>query len=304
MSSPPASPTNIGSTVAAAEPSTGSPPLVSLATSFDIATTTEVPSAVSSAAASAVPIVDAPVQVEMCTNDQNQLLVEWGLVVSNFRVQESDVEGTVCTTYNGMVTLPNGQAAAKFTADANLVFDQNTIDDNKYYSNVGLGENVPSQLSSISSIPASYSWSRTNTTAFRGNVVFDLVLAPTSGDRTSSATKEVMMWLHWQGDQRPLAWNNGTKATFDLYGKSWDMFQGINYNLADGAGVEVTTITPQTDYGATGAWSGDIKDWLDALVTHGTITDDYYVTNANAGTEQYWGDSVLESTVALEIIKA
>lgn len=104
----------------------------------------------------------------MCADDQDIDLTEWGLVVSNFRVLESGVEGTVCTTYTGMVTLPNGQAAAKFTADANLVFDEATINDNKFYSNVGLGANVPSQLSDISSIPASYSWSRTNTTAFRG----------------------------------------------------------------------------------------------------------------------------------------
>lgn len=104
----------------------------------------------------------------MCQDDQKTLLTEWGLVVSNFRVQESDVEGSVCTTYNGMVTLPSGQAAANFTADAKLVFDEATINDNKYYSNVGLGANVPSQLSAINSIPASYSWSRTNTTNFRG----------------------------------------------------------------------------------------------------------------------------------------
>lgn len=265
--------------------------------------------------------MDAPAQTQMCSDNQDIILSEWGLVVSNFRVEESDVEGTTCTTYEGMVTLPNGQAAVNFTANANIVFDEATINDNKYYSNAGLGENVPSQLSSISSIPASYSWSRTNTTDFRGefaslplsaiiakltprftgNVVFDFVLAPTSDDRTSSATKEIMMWLHWQGDQLPLAWDNGTKATFDLYGRTWDMFQGVNYNLADGAGVELTTIMPQQDFGATGSWSGDIKDWLQEMVTQGVFTEDYYVTNANAGTEQYWGDSVLESTVALRI---
>lgn len=109
------------------------------------------------------------------------------------------------------------------------------------------------------------------------------------------------MWLHWQGDQQPLAWNNGTKATFDLYGTTWDMYQGVNYNIGSGSGVELTTILPQTDFGATGSWSGDIKDWLDAMVSQGVFTDDYYVTNANAGTEQYWGDSVLDSTIALEI---
>lgn len=94
---------------------------------------------------------------------------------------------------------------------------------------------------------------------------------------------------------------SGTKATFDLYGTTWAMYQGINYNIGSGSGVELTTILPASDFGATGSWSGDIKDWLEALVTQGVFTEDYYVTNANAGTEQYWGDSVLVSTVGLEI---
>lgn len=104
----------------------------------------------------------------MCADDQQTILSEWGLVVSNYRVNEGDVAGTVCTTYNGMVTLADGQAAANFTADASLVFDEATIDDNKYYSNVGLGANMGSQLGGIRSMPASYTWSRTNTTNFRG----------------------------------------------------------------------------------------------------------------------------------------
>lgn len=112
----------------------------------------------------------------MCTDDQETILGEWGLVVSNYRVNEGGVEGTVCTTYNGMVTLADGQAAVNFTADASLVFDEATINDNKFYSNVGLGKNMGSQLSSIGSIPASYSWSRTNTTNFRGESILGQTL--------------------------------------------------------------------------------------------------------------------------------
>lgn len=155
------------SSSAAASPTTVEA-TVSSAVSSSEATSAASSTASASVAASAVPVVNAPAQAELCADDQQQLLTEWGLVVSNFRVQESDVEGTVCTTYNGVVTLPDGQAAVKFTADANLVYEEATINDNKYYSNVGLGKNVPSQLSSIASIPASYSWSRTNTTNFRG----------------------------------------------------------------------------------------------------------------------------------------
>lgn len=107
----------------------------------------------------------------MCAENAEIELTEWGLVVANFRVEESDVEGTVCTTYNGMVTLEDGQAAVNFTADATLVFEEATINDNKYYSNAGLGANMNQQLSNIDSIPASYTWSRTNTSNFRGKLL-------------------------------------------------------------------------------------------------------------------------------------
>ncbi|KAH8778595.1 concanavalin A-like lectin/glucanase domain-containing protein [Diaporthe sp. PMI_573] len=238
----------------------------------------------------------------MCSENQKTLLDEWGLLVSNGRVMESTVEGTVCTTYNDVVTLADGQIAVKFTADANLAFDEATMNDNKFYSNVAVTKNVDEKLGDITSIPSSYTWSRTNTSDFRGNVCLDLVLAPEEHDWTSAATKEFQMWLHWQGDQQPLAWYNGTKATFNLWGQSWDMYQGVNYNLAGGEGVELTTILPTNgDLGTSGSWSGDLKDWLVEMVNQGVVTNDYYVNVANAGTEQFYGDSILESTVSMQI---
>lgn len=109
------------------------------------------------------------------------------------------------------------------------------------------------------------------------------------------------MWLHWQGDQQPLAWANGTKATFELWNQSWEMYQGVNYNLAGGEGVELTTILPHEDYGESGAWSGDVKDWLMEMVNQGIVTPDDYVNVGNAGTEQFYGDSILTGTVSLQI---
>lgn len=143
---------------------------------------------------SAVAIANAPAATQMCAENEKINLPEWGLVVANFRVEESSAEGTVCTTYNGMYTLPDGQAAVNFTADANLVFDEATIDDNKYYSNAGLGENMNQQLSAISAFPAAYTWSRTNTTNFRGKPptaqagqAFTHTLLTLSLSRTSNA---------------------------------------------------------------------------------------------------------------------
>ncbi|POS80184.1 xyloglucan-specific endo-beta-1,4-glucanase A [Diaporthe helianthi] len=249
------------------------------------------------------PVINAPASADMCAENQKTLLDDWGLLVSNGRVVESSVEGTVCTTYNDVVTLAEGKVAVKFTADANIVFDDATMNDNKFYSNVAVTKNVDEKLGDIASIPSSYTWSRTNTSDFRGNVCLDLVLAPEAHDWTSAATKEFQMWLHWQGDQQPLAWYDGTKATFNLWGQSWDMYQGVNYNLAGGEGVELTTILPTAgNMGASGTWSGDLKDWLVEMVNQGVVTNDYYVNVANAGTEQFYGDSILESMVSMEII--
>ena len=126
------------------------------------------PSSTSSAGLAATPVVNAPASADMCSENQKTLLDEWGLLVSNGRVVESTVEGTVCTTYNNVVTLADGQTAVEFTADANLVFNEETMNDNKYYSNVAVTKNVDEKLGDIASIPSSYTWSRTNTSDFRG----------------------------------------------------------------------------------------------------------------------------------------
>lgn len=110
------------------------------------------------------------------------------------------------------------------------------------------------------------------------------------------------MWLYWQGNQQPLAWDKGVKSTFNLWGQSWDMYQGVNYFLADGKGVELTTIVPTGgDLGAAGTWSGDLKDWLLEMVKQGVVSEDYYVNVVNGGSETFWGDSVLKATVGLQI---
>lgn len=126
------------------------------------------PSSASAAEPVSTPVINAPASADMCAENQKTLLDEWGLLVSNGRVVESSVEGTVCTTYNDVVTLADGQVAVKFTADANLVFNEATMNDNKYYSNMAVTKNVDEKLGDIASIPSSYTWSRTNTSDFRG----------------------------------------------------------------------------------------------------------------------------------------
>lgn len=158
-------PTSVQAPTSVQEPTTSSASSITEPSSSSVAVE---PSSASSTVPSSTPVVNAPASADMCADDQKTLLDEWGLLVSNGRVVESTVEGTVCTTYNNVVTLADGQVAVEFTADANLVFDEATMNDNKYYSNMAVTKNVDEKLGDIASIPSSYTWSRTNTSDFRG----------------------------------------------------------------------------------------------------------------------------------------
>lgn len=75
----------------------------------------------------------------------------------------------------------------------------------KGYTFVGLTQNLETKLSAIKSIPATYDWTRTNTTAYKGNICFDFMTSDTKGDSTSSKAQELMLWLNYTGGQLPLA---------------------------------------------------------------------------------------------------
>lgn len=118
----------------------------------------------------------------------------------------------------------------------------------------------------------------------------------TKGDSTSTAAQELMLWLHYAGGQLPIGWGSGAVATIDnLYGTSWKLYQGVNTDT----GITVSSLLPDDQF--WWSWSGDIKDWLEAMVTQGLFTDSTYVNVGNAGTEPFYGDAVLEATLGLQI---
>ncbi|RYZ82975.1 MAG: response regulator transcription factor, partial [Proteobacteria bacterium] len=51
----------------------------------------------------------------------------------------------------------------------------------------------------------------------------------------------------------------------------------------------------------TGTFSGDIKEWLEALVKVGVFKDSTYVNVGNAGTEPFYGKAVMNATLGLQI---
>ncbi|KAL8719968.1 MAG: hypothetical protein Q9181_007985, partial [Wetmoreana brouardii] len=106
---------------------------------------------------------------------------------------------------------------------------------------------------------------------------------------------ELMLWLEWEGGQLPIGWDAGSVATIDLFGTSWKLYEGVN----TGNGMTVHSMLPATQF--SGTFAGDLKDWFEALVRLGRFTDGAYVNVGNAGSEIFWGDSVLKASLGLQI---
>lgn len=104
-----------------------------------------------------------------------------------------------------------------------------------------------------------------------------------------------MLWVRIWGGQVPIGYSRGPVATFDMFGASWKLYEGQN----PASGVTVRSMLVDENY--DGVFQGDLKEWLNAMVEKGYISDDEYVTVGNAGTEIFYGKATMEATVALDI---
>lgn len=199
-------------------------------------------------------------------------------IVYNMLYNADVTVGTQCTYYDHVTTSTSGQSEVVWSSTANIEYVESTNNVPKGYSFVGLTQNLETTISAIDTIPAIYEWSRTNTTTFKGNVCFDFMTSDTKGDSTSSNAQELMLWLQYEGGQLPIGWGNGAVATIDsLFGTSWKLYEDKNTDT----GITVHSLLPDTQF--EGSFTGDLKDWFDALVTLGRFTDSTYVNVGNAG---------------------
>lgn len=217
-------------------------------------------------------------------------------IVYNMFYNAAESVGTQCTYYDSQTTSTAGNQEVIWSSATDIEYVESTNNVPKGYSFVGLTSNLETQISAIDAIPATYDWTRTNSTAFKGNICFDFMTSDTKGDSTSTSAQELMLWLQYEGGQLPIGWADGAVATIDnLYGTSWTLYEGKNTDT----GITVHSMLPTTQF--DGTFTGDIKDWLSALVTHGTFTDSTYVNVGNAGTEFFYGNSVMNATLGLQI---
>ncbi|KAI1756875.1 glycoside hydrolase family 12 protein [Xylaria castorea] len=277
-------------------------PVQSLPTStfatFTITSTVESPSPVSSAAAAypvATQISFKVPATQQCGNDDRLILPGMPWTVANSMYNADKMVGKQCTNFGGILQATDGTKEVKLTSVTDVELVDDTKDVCKGYTNVGVGVNLNKQLKDIKSIPAMFQWDRTNTTEFRGSNLFDFIVAPTAGDSTSTATSEFMLWVRNWGNQVPIGFSRGPVATFTMFGASWKLYEGKN----PASGVTVRSMLVDENY--DGKFQGDLKEWLDAMVAKGYVSDNDYVTVGNAGTEIFYGKSTQDATVALNI---
>ncbi|KAH7121450.1 concanavalin A-like lectin/glucanase domain-containing protein [Dactylonectria macrodidyma] len=223
----------------------------------------------------------------------------WIIFSMNYNYQS--IEGSCCT---GLYETSGSGDAQRIHWSSIWDIDATVNPDLvKGYSFIGLTQNLQTRLDAIASIPSTYTWTVSNSTAYKGNVVYDFMTSDTKGDETSSAAQELMLWIRYEGGQIPLGYDKGAVATIDgLYGKDgWKLYQGLNTDT----GITVSSLlVPEADQfgdGVGGTFEGDIKDWLVALAAQGLFEASTYVNVGNAGMEPFWGTVTFDSTLGLRI---
>ncbi|PYH88557.1 concanavalin A-like lectin/glucanase [Aspergillus ellipticus CBS 707.79] len=291
---PTSEPVSVQTATPVAEPSTTSSSS-STSSSFTAAAATPTTVSTTQHEASTTTSSNTQASTDLCGDYDYIILQDTPWIVYNMLYNADEIVGSQCTNYGEVIT-SNGTQEVVWSSVTEIEYVESTNNVPKGYSFVGLTENLETKLSAIDSIPTEYVWSRTNTTAFKGNMVFDFMTNDVKGDSTSTSSQELMLWLEYEGGQLPIGWTNGVVDTIDdLFGTSWSLYQDKNSDT----GITVSSLLPTTQF--QGSFSGDLKDWLLALVKVGVFDEDTYVNVGNAGTEFMYGNAVMNSTLGLQI---
>lgn len=121
---------------------------------------------------------------------------------------------------------------------------------------------------------------------------------PKKGDsKTPGQAQELMLWLTWRNNQVPIGFAAGKKATLNIYGKTWSMYQGKNKDT----GITVTSLLADQQY--SGSFSGNMKDWLLALANQAKLfpPDTTWLNVANCGVEPFWGVVNMDLSIDMKV---
>ncbi|KAL9113931.1 MAG: hypothetical protein Q9227_002065 [Pyrenula ochraceoflavens] len=236
----------------------------------------------------------APRATNFCGDTDYQVIQGTPWIVYNMLYNSKFLSSSEswCTVYDGLTTAADGTQQIQWGSTSTISSASDTV---KGYSFIGLTQGLSNTLDSIGSVPASYSWTRTNTTEFKGNIVFDFMTNDVKGDSTSTDSHELMLWLQYEGGQLPIGYSKTPTKIDNLFGTSWSLYSGKNTDT----GITVTSMLADTQF--DGTFTGDLMDWFNALVGQGLFKSSTYLNVGNAGTEIFYGDSTMSSTLGLQI---
>nr|AWN00461.1 xyloglucanase GH12 [Aspergillus cervinus] len=185
--------------------------------------------------------------------------------------ESAATSGSQCFTYNSLSgntlswstswTWAGGSSSVKSFANAALQF-------------------TPKQLSSISSIDTTWTWSYTGTSIV-ADVAYDMFLAASA---SGSSEYEIMVWLAALGGAGPISSTGSTIATPSIAGQTWKLYSGPN-----GA----TTVYSFVAESETTSFSADLMDFYTYLIDNQGLSSALYLTNVQAGTEPFTGSNAV-----------
>lgn len=98
-----------------------------------------------------------------------QVISDTPWIVYSMNYNYEDISGSCCTDYYGYTGAGDNQTihwSSIWNIDESV-----STDVVKGYSFIGLTQNLETQLSAISSIPSTYQWTVSNTTAYKGKIL-------------------------------------------------------------------------------------------------------------------------------------
>ncbi|KAJ8100151.1 glycoside hydrolase family 12 protein [Lipomyces tetrasporus] len=145
----------------------------------------------------------------------------------------------------------------------------------KSYSNAGINIGA-TQLSSITSMPSTWSWSYTGNSLV-GDVSYDAFVSSVPST-TAAHDFEVMVWLAQLGGAQPIGYGTPI-ASPTINGITWNLYEGTN-----GWTVFSFVATSQVN-----DFSGDVNAFFTYLIDNQGMPAGYYLQTLQAGTEAFTG---------------
>ncbi|KAF4920574.1 Endoglucanase cel12C [Colletotrichum viniferum] len=205
---------------------------------------------------------------------------------------DSAVTGTY-TVYNNLWGMSSGTGSQCTTltglSGSNLVWSTKWSWSGGQYNVKSYANAVVSitkkALSSIGSIPSTWSWSYSGS-GLVANVAYDLF---TSSTASGSAQYEIMIWLGSLGGAGPISATGSTIATPTVAGRTWNLYKGTNGQMTVFSFVAPSNVQ---------SFSGDLKAFVTYLINSQGLPSSQILQSIGAGTEPFVGSNAVFTTSA------